>query len=530
LTPNTDCSTLRRIESQKDYSMHRTATYALALSLPLGLLSQAALADLTPQQVWSDWRQYMEDMGYAVQATEDTSGPEVRISDLSLNMTLPEDEGVVSISLGDLSFEQNEDGSVSVVMPASMPISINGISTDDDGENFTMNLSFSQTGQDMIVSGTAEEMTYDYDAATFALSLNELIVGNESYAEDNARINVVGSGLSTTTTMTAGDMRGYAQTGEVATVTYDIFVDNPDETSQLALSGNIEDLRSEGSGDLPAGLSNSADMAAMLRAGLDVAGVVSYAGGNSKIAVTDPVEGNFTIETATSGGEFGVEMGQDGIAYDLGQSNLQMILNIAELPFPIQFGLDALDFSLAAPALSGEEPQDFSLGLALQNFTMSDMIWGIFDPTGQLPRDPATLEIDIEGEAKVDVDYFDPQAATQIGPEGPGELRALTINSLLVDAAGAKLEGAGDITFDNTDTQTIPGMPRPTGEVNLALVGGNALIEKLVAMGILPSEQAMGARMMLGLFAVPGAQPDTLTSKIEFTEEGAILANGQRVR
>jgi hypothetical protein len=49
-------------------------------------------------------------------------------------------------------------------------------------------------------------------------------------------------------------------------------------------------------------------------------------------------------------------------------------------------------------------------------------------------------------------------------------------------------------------------------------------------MGLVPEDQAMAARMMLGLFARPGDGPDTLTSKIEVKGDGAILANGQRLQ
>ena len=89
---------------------------------------------------------------------------------------------------------------------------------------------------------------------------------------------------------------------------------------------------------------------------------------------------------------------------------------------------------------------------------------------------------------------------------------------------------SGDFTLDNSDMSTFPGMPKPVGAVNVALEGGNGLMDKLVAMGLLPEEQAMGARMMMGLFAVPGDAPDTLKSKVEFTEDGQVLANGQRIK
>ncbi len=84
--------------------------------------------------------------------------------------------------------------------------------------------------------------------------------------------------------------------------------------------------------------------------------------------------------------------------------------------------------------------------------------------------------------------------------------------------------------MDGTGPAMVPGMGSPVGAVNLALAGGNGLMDKLVAMGLLPQEQAMGARMMMGIFTVPGDGPDTLKSNIEFTKDGQILANGQRIR
>ncbi len=54
----------------------------------------------------------------------------------------------------------------------------------------------------------------------------------------------------------------------------------------------------------------------------------------------------------------------------------------------------------------------------------------------------------------------------------------------------------------------------------------NQLIDNLIAMGVLPDDQAMGFRMMLGMFTRPGAGGDQVTSLIEF-RDGGIFANGQ---
>ena len=89
----------------------------------------------------------------------------------------------------------------------------------------------------------------------------------------------------------------------------------------------------------------------------------------------------------------------------------------------------------------------------------------------------------------------------------------------------SELTGDGDFTFNNE-----MGIPVPAGVMNMMLTGGNGLLDTLVAMGLVPEEQAMGARMMMGLFARPGDGEDTLVSTIEVNEDGSVLANGQRIK
>lgn len=107
----------------------------------------------------------------------------------------------------------------------------------------------------------------------------------------------------------------------------------------------------------------------------------------------------------------------------------------------------------------------------------------------------------------------------------PGQLNAVNVNEIKFSVAGAELTGDGDFSFNNDGP-----IPVPAGVINLMLTGGNGLMDTLVAMGLLPEEQAMGARMMMGLFARPGDGEDTLVSTIEVNEDGSVLANGQRIK
>ena len=148
----------------------------------------------------------------------------------------------------------------------------------------------------------------------------------------------------------------------------------------------------------------------------------------------------------------------------------------------------------------------------------------MFDPGGAIPRDPASLVLDLSGTGVLTADFTDPEVAEELEETPPGELTSISINQLLLSLAGAELTGDGKFTFSNEGD-----VPMPAGMATVALKGGNALLDTLVGMGLIPQEQAMGARMMLGLFARPVGD-DQLVSEIEVTEDGQILANGQRIR
>ena len=510
--------------------MSRISHAAFGLALPISMLSHAALADLTPAEVWGDWRDYMQGMGYTITATEAADGDDLNISDVTLSFDAADGSGGVEIFIDEMALLQNRDGSVEIVLPGNIPIIASGIDNEFDGE-VAMTLEFTQAGHSMIASGSPDEMIYDFSAAAIGLSLVEMTTDGETLDPSQAQFSILGVNLDTSTLMTVGDVRGYEQTGTLEAITYDMtFVDPADPNAGGTIKGQARDLAVEGGGIIPMDLEPGTDAAAMMRAGFDVAGAISYGSGSSVFDIKDPENGSFEMITSSEGGGLGVAMGLEGLAYDVSQLGLKVAINAEQMPFPIELNMAESGFDLALPVAKSDDPQDFALGITLGGFTMSDIIWGMFDPAGQLPRDPADILLDVTGKVKLLVDWMDPAQAEQMAFGPPGELEAVSLNNLVVDAAGARLEGDGAVTFDGSAPPMVPGLGSPVGAVNFALAGGNGLLDKLVAMGLLPQDQAMGARMMMGLFAVPGDGPDTLKSTIEFTQDGQILANGQRIR
>lgn len=150
------------------------------------------------------------------------------------------------------------------------------------------------------------------------------------------------------------------------------------------------------------------------------------------------------------------------------------------------------------------------------------------DPTGQLPQDPATLIIDTAGSIRLLQDFSTAATPGEV-PPAP-ELHSLSLREIQLKMVGADLTGNGDVTFDLTDTTTFGGVPAPTGVLNFNLVGGNGLLEKLAAMGLVPQDQLMGVRMMMGMFATMSTDgSDSMSSQVEFKNKG-LFVNGQQLQ
>jgi len=73
-------------------------------------------------------------------------------------------------------------------------------------------------------------------------------------------------------------------------------------------------------------------------------------------------------------------------------------------------------------------------------------------------------------------------------------------------------------------------MPAPDGSIDLRLTGANTLIDKLVEMGLVQDDQAMSARMAMGMVLKSAEGEDALEGTIAVTPDGKVIANGQRLR
>lgn len=488
------------------------------------LLAGTASAELTAEDVWADWTSYVEGFGYGITGQTNPTSDGLTITGATVTLADPETPGGAVISMDQIVMTETADGTVTIDLPAVMPIEFAVPSETGGADRISMD--YRQDGMQITASGAPDALSYEYSADTVTLVSTGFEMDGQILPDGDNEIEVVLDAISGTSQASADSLKRYAQSVTASSIRYTTKATDPASGAVSDITGQWQNVSLDGQSTLPLRQIDAEDMDALLAAGMSGNGTFSFDANATTIAVASP-DGSVDASIVSDAGEIGVALSQDGVDYTVSQRNTQVEATTSQLPLPLSFEIAETTARVALPVQASDTPSDFALAFELAGFTMADALWSMFDPSGQLPRDPATVALDLAGKAKLLFSVLDPTAATNIDPtEPPAELNAVDINRLEVAIAGAKLTGSGAFTFENS----AGAPPRPTGAVDLSLVGGNGLLDKLVATGLLPEEQAMGARMMMGLLAVPGNAPDTLNSKIEMNAEGHILANGQRIQ
>lgn len=481
------------------------------------LLGTTALhADVTADEVWKGMTDYYTALGQKVTTgSTEMQGDTLVVSNAVFASEVP--EGSFSATFGEIRLRELGDGRVEITMSEEIPVKM--LSKPTGGESVDTGMKLTQSGLSMIVSGTPDDAVYDLTAPQMAVAVDGMTVDGKPVP---LTLNAKATGNTGTYRMSSAAGRTLASEMKIDKVDFDVAAQDPEGKGDFSASGSLTGLSGTSDAMIPDGV-DMADMNAALQAGLNMNGSFAYSGGGYVMDFKDEAD-TMHAQSTGGGGTLSFKMSKDGLAYGGSSKDTTVSMQMSSLPVPIDASFAETAFDIALPVTKGEAAQPFSALVKLVDLKVSDGLWAMFDPTSQLPRDPATLIVDLSGTAKMAINIFDPKEAETIGGAPPGKLESLDVHDLKVSAVGAELTGKGAMTFDNSGP-----MPKPLGAVDMQLVGGNGLIDKLVAMGLVPEDQAMGARMMMGLFAVPTGE-DTLTSKIEFKEDGGVYANGQRIQ
>lgn len=493
-------------------------------ALALVLLATGASAEVTPQEVWASWQAMATAAGQelTVGTTSDT-GLAVEVTDVVIAY---KDDlgGSASVTFDRLTFTDNGDGTVTVGMPESYPIQM-AFPAQEDGPG-SLKLTVRQPGAMILAGGSATETSYEITAPSMVVTLDEVT-------------DETGAKLDTQAELALTDVAAQysvAQNGEgtvldssfsSASIALTITGNEADGTGGGTVEVSLADLSGATKGNfLSAEL--MANMAAALNSGFTMDTSLNFGAMTMTADITDATGPSRLAATATGGGMV-VAMDKTRLTYGTSLNGAKFTISGADIPFPqVEVAFAESGFNFMMPVSKSDVAQDFSFLTKVVDFTISEDVWGLFDPAGSLSREPATVIVDLKGMGHWEQDLMDP--ALQIeGAQPPGKLESLDLTQVLARAAGAEVSATGGLTFDNTDLATFGGVPRPDGKITINIKGVNQLVENLIALGILTDDDAMGFRMGLGMFARPGAGPDELVSEIEF-KDGGLFANGMQLQ
>lgn len=491
------------------------AAFATVLTTGLILAANTGLADVTAEQVWQSWAKQYETYGYTVSTDSiDKSGDTLVISGLGLEQRL--DDSSMTLTLPEMRLREQGDGTVEV----SFAQKFDGLATSQmPGEPaFSLAMKMRQAGMHVIVSGAPEQMNYDVTMPEFVAEMDQSVSGGDVQVPVKLWLSM--SGGKGSYQITEGAVQDTVSQMKLGGLRMTMSGADPQSGDVFSLESDFVDLDLASRMSLPAGVPMN-DLGAALEAGAAASFDLSYGQSKTQMNVETEQDG-IQFASATQSGDLRFAMSGAELAYSGKAEGVSVDAMSQAFPLPVSASLGAAEFAFKLPVVPAAEASPFTGKVALRDLAVSEELWGMVDPMAQLPHTPATLVVDLSGTARASMNLFSAEAAQQQVP--PINVETLNINAIDLSLAGARLSGDGLMDIDNT-----MGIPMPLGQVTLRLEGANALMNSLVAMGLLPEDQVMFARMMLGLYAVPVGD-DALESRIEMKEGGEILANGQRIQ
>jgi hypothetical protein len=494
---------------------------ASALSL---LMSGTAHAALTAEQVWAGWQANASFAGLNLVA-ENTrkEGSVLTLSNITVRPTLSGDDGVGAIA--QIAMTEKPDGSVTIALSPefSLPYGVG----DDKGALTVSHENFGLTAREA-AGGTA----YDYSGQSLTITAvyNGMVETYDGSGEKPSSVDARYTFANPRGTYT--DTPGANRTFRLKALSdgLDFKLDQVDPVLQqnTKQSGTAEAFDFDFEVSLPAtrdltAITTASDFGAAVADGLALRMTGTQGASQQTLAVTSEFL-SYAADITSAPSTFALLADRNGFDMNGSMGGFAANVTSPDMPFPaLNLKADDLTMAFQFPMV-GNRMQDFRYMIKMGNFTINEDVWALFDPGKTLPRDPATLAVDLTG--KVAMDIFEMVQAQEDGREPTvPKIESLKIVDLRLAAAGASMSGTGAFTFDNTTD-----VPKPSGASDLTVTGGNGLINNLIAIGVLTQEDATGARMAMAMFMEPGTGDDVLTSKIEARPDGGIYVNGQRMQ
>ena len=499
---------------------------ALMCGLSIWLVSPS-WAELSVDQVWDDIVKRTKSSGYKVSTIQSRSDRMLVLSKLNLRHENLDEGYSLNVNLGDMHLIPNNDGSVT--LSPSNTIAWDFLFLDAERDTMTVKLIQRTKNLSIVASGTVGQISYDYSAERIDLVFDEFELRRDKMRSDEADLRISLLDVIGKSEITGDALLETLSSFSAKNIDFMVLFAPKEEPYEGTWKTRLSNVAFASAGQVPDGISLQ-DVSSALSAGYNNSSVFEFEAGETDVSFNSGSQG-FVFESSSTGGTASNTIAMKGLKSTSEIRSVKFSSSGDLLPFPLKALLGSLALRANLPVMPLPEQQAFVLNLELNELFLSEAVWNAFDPLNDLPHDPISLNLDVQGVmlllknvlgsgmSKADLNDFTAIAS----------IVSLSFKSLMFSGFGAEVLAQGEFEFDNEDLKTFGGMPRPEGWANVKLMGINGFLEKAVKMGLIGSQQAMGAQMAIGMFALPIGNDMTQT-EVAIDKNGSVFANGQKLR
>ena len=492
------------------------------------LCASSASANMSPEEAWEHIVSRAQASDYVVSAIKSRDGDQLTVTDIVFRIDDFDAGFSLKFETGDWQFSQQADGSVRMDMAEDARWALRFKDMDDE----RVEIDVAQFSKDslMVFKRDGDEISSEYEFGSLRLDFVRMADEIEVIGKDQLQFSVTLNDISGNSQFRQSDFNVTSGNMDIATAWIDMNIAPKEEDFRASWRSNFSDIVFSSTSQTRDGVSLQ-DFEKAIRLGMNSATIYSYGQGQTEIRFVGE-DGDVVMSSSTTGGRTNADLSKLGVNFLSEMSGWNVSVGGSLVPMPFDASLGALVYGMSLPVVSSEEQQKVGLRLEMEDLSVSDAVWDMFDPFRVFDRDRVTLKFDVSGMMRLLADFssFDVEDADDIGAfQEAAELNSLSINSLLLSALGASAAVDGEFTFDNSDFYTFDGVPRPEGSVRLTMKGINALLDKLSNSGLIGSEEVMGARMFMGMFTIPVGR-DELEAELWIDQNGGVYANGQQIQ
>lgn len=504
----------------------------LTTGTALALIAGVAQAQVTADDVWANVQAQYRAMGAQVTGTLARDGNVVTVSGIEGKFDLPMGVGQLTVQTSAMILTENGDGTVAPAFAPDWTLSARLTVTDEPTANVGFDLALQPVGYVSTASGTPDAITFDTSYDRMDVSLVGLAtegIDDIGAFDMDFFVSIEGSVTRTVVTTTA-DLVTLVSAGTFARVITDYsFVIDGEMTSQNV--SVTEDGAVNSTLAMPAAGIDILNLAAALRAGLAV-DLTATAGQVQSQAVTRMGDEVFSDQSQTvAGSAQSIVINQRGIDVTAALNDLDTTFSMTGfMPMVIDIGLDAANMRFAMPLLTATEPAPAGFEFSLAGLTGGDELWGLLGTDTSDLRLPIDMTMNLNTMITPRMDLVDVVPLVEALDSGVvvAEVNEVVLDTFHVRYGATELSGSGRAVLDWVGITYYEDLREPVGEATFVLRGAYALLDNLIAKGVLPQAEAMAARAGLAGFG-RATGDDELTSTITISPEGGLVVNGQRM-